>query len=135
VMVTCPGPDELACMLRPQLFKAFKPAFLGRMKTVPFDPITDEALARIVRLKLDRIKRRVAVNHKAGFDYDNGLVEAVLARCNEVDAGARNVDHILDGSLLPEIADAVLARMSQGGTLQRTKVSAGRKGEFKYRIR
>ncbi|TXK62613.1 type VI secretion system ATPase TssH [Alkalisalibacterium limincola] len=129
-----PGPEELAELLRPQLFKAFKPAFLGRMKTIPFYPITDDVLGRIIRLKLDRIRHRVAVNHRAGFEYDNGLVDAVLARCNEVDAGARNVDHVLNGSLLPEIADAVLARMSEGETLERIRVSAGRKGEFKYRI-
>ena len=31
-------------------------------------------------------------------------VEAVLARCTEVDSGARNVDQILNGSVLPAIA-------------------------------
>lgn len=57
-----------------------------------------------------------------------------MARCTEADSGARNVDHVLNGSLLPEIADAVLARMAEGGQLERIKVSASRKGEFKYRI-
>jgi type VI secretion system protein VasG len=129
-----PDAEALGELLRPQLYKAFKPAFLGRLKVIPYYPIADEVLMEIIHLKLKRIGRRVADNHKAGFDYDEALVEAVLARCTEVDSGARNVDHILNGTLLPEIADSVLARMGEGAAVSRIKVSAARNGEFKYRI-
>ena len=129
-----PDPEALGELLRPQLYKAFKPAFLGRLKVIPYYPIADEVLVEIIRLKLDRIGRRVAANHKAGFDYDEALVEAVLARCTEVDSGARNVDHILNGTLLPEIADSVLARMGEGAAVSKIKISAAKSGEFKYRI-
>ncbi|MFP3560289.1 AAA family ATPase, partial [Paraburkholderia sp. SIMBA_049] len=37
-----PDPDALAEALRPQLYKTFKPAFLGRMKVVPYYPISDD---------------------------------------------------------------------------------------------
>ena len=110
----------------------FKPAFLGRLKVVPYYAIGDSVLEQIIRLKLDRIAARVAVNHKAVFDYDDKLVEAVLARCTEVDTGARNVDHILNGTLLPEIAENVLTRMAEGGAIERIKVSAAKSGDFKY---
>ncbi|MDR2852057.1 MAG: type VI secretion system ATPase TssH, partial [Burkholderiaceae bacterium] len=103
-----PASDALAESLRPVLMKSFKPAFLGRMKTVPFYPISDDVLVQIIELKLGRIRARIAANHKAVFEWDAALVEAVLARCTEVDSGARNVDHILNGTLLPEIAEAVL---------------------------
>ncbi|MBI5256099.1 MAG: type VI secretion system ATPase TssH [Burkholderiales bacterium] len=129
-----PEADALADALRPVLCKHFKPAFLGRLKVVPFYPIADEVLAQIIRLKLDRIASRVAANHKAGFDYDSKLVEAVLARCTEVDSGARNVDHILNGTLLPEIAEAVLTRMADGRALARIQVSASKSGDFKYSV-
>ena len=92
-------------------------------------------LARIIELKLGRIRDRIAANHKASFSWDPALVEAVLARCTEVDSGARNVDHILNGTLLPEIAEAVLARMAEGEAVQRVRVTAGRKGDFKYAIK
>jgi type VI secretion system protein VasG len=130
-----PAAGALAEALRPVLFKAFKPAFLGRMQVVPFYPISDEVLARIIELKLGRIRDRIAANHKASFSWDPALVEAVLARCTEVDSGARNVDHILNGTLLPEIAEAVLARMAEGEAVQRVRVTAGRKGDFKYAIK
>ena len=129
-----PDADELAEQLRPTLYKAFKPAFLGRMKVVPYYPISDDVLAEIITLKLGRIRDRVAVNHKATFQWDNALVESVLARCTEVDAGARAVDHILNGTLLPEIAESVLTRMAEGGSVEKIKVGVGKSGEFKYRI-
>jgi type VI secretion system protein VasG len=129
-----PDADTLAEALRPVLYKHFKPAFLGRMKVVPYYPISDDVLERIIRLKLDRIAARVASNHKAAFDYDSRLVQAVLARCTEVDSGARNVDHILNGTLLPELAGQVLERMAGGQPIERIKVSAAKNGDFKYAV-
>lgn len=129
-----PTPDELKMLIRPQLVKVFKPALLGRLQVVPYYPIADEVLIKIIQLKLERIAKRIAENHKADFGYDQALVEAVLARCTEVDSGARNVDNILNGSLLPEIAKSVLDRMAQGQGFSRIKVSISKKGEFKYSI-
>jgi type VI secretion system protein VasG len=74
-----------------------------------------------------------AIN-RARFEYDDALVSAVLSRCTEVDSGARNVDNILNGTLLPEIADSVLARMAEGGAITRVKVGATKAGKFKYAI-
>jgi type VI secretion system protein VasG len=129
-----PGPEQLAELVRPQLVKHFKPAFLGRLSVVPFYPITDDVLANIIRLKLEHIKRRVAENHQAEFRYDDSLIEAVLARCTEVDSGARNVDTILNGTLLPEIAGTVLARMAEGRAMSSIKVGATKAGKFKYAV-
>ena len=129
-----PAADALAEALRPILMRSFKPAFLGRLKVVPYYPISDDVLVRIISLKLGRIRDRVSANHKASFSWDGGLVEAVLARCTEVDSGARNVDHILNGTLLPEIAENVLTAMAEGTRINSIKVSAGKKGDFKYKV-
>ncbi|RKE39275.1 type VI secretion system protein VasG [Paraburkholderia sp. BL23I1N1] len=129
-----PDADELAETLRPQLYKAFKPAFLGRMKLVPYYPISDDVLAEIIDLKLERIRRRIESNHKAVFEWDDSLVDAVLARCTEVDSGARNVDHILNGTLLPEVAQQVLERMANGAAIERIAVRASEAGEFEYTV-
>ncbi|WP_175750199.1 type VI secretion system ATPase TssH [Burkholderia pyrrocinia] len=129
-----PDPDALAETLRPQLYKTFKPAFLGRMKVVPYYPISDDVLAEIIELKLERIRRRIDANHKAAFEWDESLVEAVLARCTEVDSGARNVDHILNGTLLPEIAGHVLGRIADGAAIARIAVRADEAGEFAYTV-
>jgi type VI secretion system protein VasG len=62
-------------------------------------------------------------------------VEGVLARCTEVDSGARNVDNILNGTLLPEIAESVLAKMAEGTVISQIDVSASPEGKFQYTIK
>jgi type VI secretion system protein VasG len=129
-----PGVDALTTQINEQLYKTFKPAFLGRMKVVPYYPISDDVLEQIIRLKLDRITERVLANQQAKLEYDDAFVEAVLARCTETDSGARAIDHILNGTLLPEIAEHVLANMAVGKAVGRIKVSAGKEGKFKYAV-
>jgi len=131
---TLPDSDALAELLRPQLYKAFKPAFLGRVKVVPYYPISDDVLAEIIELKLERIRARIADNHRAVFAWDESLVDAIHARCTEVDSGARNVDHILNGTLLPELAQHVLGRIAQGEAISRIDVRALESGEFEYKV-
>jgi type VI secretion system protein VasG len=130
-----PSADELDQKIRPQLVKSFKPAFLGRLKVIPFYPISDDVLVQIIALKLDKIQRRIAANHQAELVYDDKLVEAILARCTEVDSGARNVDNILNGTLLPEVAETVLGRMAEGRSFEKIKVSAHKNGQFKYDVK
>jgi type VI secretion system protein VasG len=130
-----PDADELAEALRPVLYKTFKPAFIGRTKVVPYYPLSDDVLADVIRLKLARIAARVKANHQAELQYDDALLDAVLARCTAVDTGARAVAHILNGALLPEVADAVLARMAEGQAIAHIRVGASRDGRFEFDVR
>jgi len=129
-----PSADALAETLHPLLVRTFKPAFLGRVKVVPYFPLADSVLLKIIELKLERIRARVAKNHNACFSWSAGVVKAVLQRCTEVDSGARNVDHILNGTLLPEVAGSVLAAMSEEREIAGVSVSTGKKGKFVYRV-
>jgi type VI secretion system protein VasG len=58
----------------------------------------------------------------------------VAGRCKEVETGARNVDHILTGTLLPELAREFLARMAEGRTVGRVKIAVEDGGRFAYDI-
>jgi len=129
-----PAPADLLEMLRPELNHVFKPAFIGRLAVIPFFPVRDEILKRIIELKLNKIRKRIALNHGAAFEFDAALVEAVAARCTEVDSGARNVDNILNGTLLPEISENVLARMAEGAAIERIRVGVAESGGFEYAI-
>jgi type VI secretion system protein VasG len=131
---TCPDAAGLAEALRPDLLKAFKPALLGRMHVVPYFPLGDEALRQIITLQLRRIAARVRENHRAEFNYDDAVVAAIAARCKEVESGARNVDHILTGTLLPEIAREVLGHMAEGRSLGRVNVAVDGGGKFAYQV-
>lgn len=129
-----PEVDELVDVLRQTLYKTFKPAFIGRTKVVPYYPLSDDVLASVIKLKLDRIAARVKAHHQLTLAYDGALVDTVLGRCTEVDTGARAVDHILNGSLLPEVADCVLGRMAEAQPLNRIQVSTGKDGRFKFKV-
>ncbi|MEA1899531.1 MAG: type VI secretion system ATPase TssH [Thermodesulfobacteriota bacterium] len=125
---TMPDAPALTEMLRPELLKRFKPAFLGRLKVVPFFPITDKNMRLIVKLKLDRIAKRMLENRNVTFKYDEELIDSIGSRCTEVDSGARNVDHILTNTLLPEMSKELLSRMATGEQIKEVKVSLGEAG-------
>jgi type VI secretion system protein VasG len=129
-----PDPLALAELLRPDLLKAFKPALLGRMSVVPYLPLSDTVLKTIIELQLNKIRTRLKENHKAAFEYDPRVVEAVAARCKEVESGARNVDHILTKTLLPSIASEILSRRAEGRTVSTVRVNTDDKGAFQYAI-
>jgi type VI secretion system protein VasG len=132
---TMPDATAMAEAIRPDLLKVFKPALLGRMITVPYYPIADDVMKRIIRLQLGRIGQRMAANHKAQFRYSDDLVENIASRCKEVESGARNVDHILTRTLLPEVSAQFLARMSEGEAISSVEVSVDGAGNFLYTIK
>jgi type VI secretion system protein VasG len=125
---TMPDAASLGTMLRPELVKHFKPAFLGRLIVVPYFPITDKNMRLIVKLKLDRTARRMRENRNIVFRYDEALIESVASRCTEVDSGARNVDHILTHTLLPELSQELLTRMAGGERIQEVHAGLGETG-------
>lgn len=130
---TKPDPEGLVEAVRPELVKAFKPALLGRMFTVPYYPISDEILRAIIKLQLGKVKNRIYENHKAQFSYDDEVIETIASRCTDVDSGARNVYNILTSTLLPDMSGEVLSRMASGDGL--SKVHVGVKDErFVYEI-
>ncbi|MBC2741656.1 MAG: type VI secretion system ATPase TssH [Desulfosarcina sp.] len=126
-----PDPAGIGKALREPLLKAFPAAFLGRLVVVPFYPLGDEVLRKIVRLQLGRIEKRIQENHRIPFTYDDDVVELVNSRCTEVESGARMVDAILSHTLLPEISSEILSRMMEGEDLTRIHVGV-KDGGFAY---
>jgi type VI secretion system protein VasG len=126
-----PDPDSLAAALQDPLMKIFPPALLGRLVTIPYYPLSPEMMARIVRLQLNRIKKRVEENHRIPFEYDDSAVELIVRRCDNPEAGGRIIDSILTNTVLPKVSIEYLSRMSQGGSLNRIVLGAA-EGEFTY---
>ena len=129
---TMPSPAGIVTAMKPELNKIFKPAFLGRMVIIPYFPIRDEALRKIILLKLGKIQRRLIETHKITLDYDDALVAEVARRCTEVESGARNVDNILTNTLLPEISKQILGRIAEGQKPEAIHVRVGEDGSFLY---
>ena len=129
---TMPGPDGLVKVLKPELDKTFKPAFLGRLVIIPYFPIRDEALKRIIELKFAKIRRRIAETHRIQLTNDQELIDEIARRCTEVESGARNVDNILTNTLLPEISKQILGRIAEGLRPESIHIGIDPEGAFTY---
>jgi type VI secretion system protein VasG len=129
---TMPSPEGIISAMKPELDKVFKPAFLGRMVIIPYYPVRDEVLKTIVKLKLGKIQKRLKATHKIELTAGADVIDAVAARCTEVESGARNVDNILTNTLLPDISRRLLNMMAEGTRPETITVSVGADGNFQY---
>jgi len=126
-----PDPDAMAKALRPSLLEVFPPALLGRMVAIPYYPLSDTMLGRIVGLQLDRIKQRVEARYQVPLTYTDDVVELIVARCTEGESGGRMIDAILTNTMLPEISRAFLHQLMDGRAAQPVKVDV-LAGQFSY---
>lgn len=131
---TMPGPEALAEALHPELLNSFKPAFLGRVVVVPFFPLGDDIMRQIAELKLGKIARRVREHYDAEFTWSEAVLDHIVSRCTEVDSGARNVDRILTGSLLPQMSREFLSRMAEGGEINNAIVDLDQNDAFSFQL-
>jgi len=98
---------------------------------IPYYPLSESMLGRVVRLQLERIRERIARNHNVPFSYDDAAVSLIIARCTELESGGRMIDAILTNTILPEISHAYLARTLEGESLGEVRLSA-EGGEFRF---
>jgi type VI secretion system protein VasG len=129
---TMPSPEGIITAMKPELDKIFKPAFLGRMVIIPYYPVRDEVLKTIVKLKLGKIQKRLKATHKIELAAGADVIDAVAARCTEVESGARNVDNILTNTVLPDISRRVLGMMAEGIRPELITITVGADGNFQY---
>jgi len=126
-----PDPEGMAKAIREPLLKIFPPALLGRLVTIPYYPLSDEMLGKIVELQLGRIKKRVEARYKMPFNFDADVVKLVVSRCTESESGGRMIDAILTNTMLPEISREFLERMMRGEAIKGVKVGVT-DNEFSY---
>jgi len=131
---TLPTWEGLVKALKPELDGVFKPAFLGRTVIIPFFPLRDEPLKKIVRLKLNRIRKRMQETRGIVLSYDSAVEDEIAMRCTEVESGARNIDNILSNTVLPDVSKVLLEAMIGGEEPRSIAVSVGAKGEFEYSL-
>ena len=105
------------------------------MTVVPFNTLKPDTLNSIVQLKLDKVGERLRQTQSLEFDYGEEVVEQIVSRCNDVEAGARNIDHIVNRTLLPLISTRVLNAI--GGEVEYGRILVGLddKGDFDVELR
>jgi type VI secretion system protein VasG len=126
-----PSLETVSAAIRPILSNHFKPALLARMTVVPFFTLPPEILKDIVVLKLEKLVNRLAETHKMKLVYTQKVVDQIAARCTEVETGARNIDYIMTGSIMPRMSQEILTRMGEGAVPAEVRLDLAKDGTFK----
>jgi len=129
---TLPTPEVISKTLHDEFLRQniFKPAFLGRITLVPFYPLNDEVIRKIAGLKMNKVKKRIQTGYQAQVEIDDNVMQEIAARCTEVESGARNIDKIVNQSLLPELSDRILQQMADNQPVSRVQIGIDDKKQF-----
>ena len=115
---------------RPVLSEHFRPALLGRMTIVPYRSLESSAMKNITELKLQGLARRLRENKDMQLSWSEAVTEQIVARCSETETGARNIDYILSGSVLPRLAHSILDHMTDSAMPASVTLGVGEDGMF-----
>lgn len=118
-----PDIDNIKEALREPLLDVFPAALLGRIQVIPYYPLSDTSLQKIVELQLQRIVKRVEQNHGISLNYTEDVPKLIVERCTEVESGGRMIDAILTNTVLPSISRQLLTYMVAGQTIQAINIS------------
>ncbi len=96
-------------LLRQQLLNHFKPAFLGRLTTVPFIGLDKTSADNIIKNKLSQLQHRVKQHHKVELTFDDKTVNLIRKQANTDLTGAREFDQLIDKLIIPQITETLLS--------------------------
>nr|WP_206075688.1 type VI secretion system ATPase TssH [Marinobacter sp. NP-4(2019)] len=116
-------PEKIEEALYPELANFFKPALLARMEVVPYLPLGEDTLNRIVGDKLQRLADQIRNRYHTEVVLEDGLVEAIRSRATRSENGARMLESIIEGELLPPVSLALLEKLAEREPV--TKVTLG----------
>ncbi|MDY4350663.1 type VI secretion system ATPase TssH [Pectobacterium brasiliense] len=119
--------DVLLDALYPELAAFFKPALLARMEVIPYLPLAHDTMVEIVQGKLSRLMSLLQQRFGAEVIIENEVPEEILRLANRSENGARMLESVIDGALLPPVSLQLLQRMSAGEPVSRIhfRVEAG----------
>jgi type VI secretion system protein VasG len=120
-----PGGEGLVEMVRPELLRHFKPAFLGRLTIVPYRPLGEAVLRDIARLQLRSVVDRLFDAHGIELIAEPQVENRLAARCFAADIGARAIEGIINREILPRISTAVLEHAVSSAGPQRFTLTSG----------
>ena len=116
-------PEKIEEALYPELANFFKPALLARMEVVPYLPLGEDTLNRIVEDKLQRLADQIQARYHTEVELEDGLVESIRSRATRSENGARMLESIIEGELLPPVSLALLEKLAAREPV--TKVTLG----------
>lgn len=117
-----PTVDGLQKALREPLLRVFPAALLGRIQTIPYYPLSQEMLEKIVQLQLNRVVKRIYTNHEIELSYSDTVLTHIVERCTELESGGRMIDAIISNHILPELSLKILSVMGGDDKIKQIKI-------------
>ena len=131
IMNRCHNNNEVIDMetlqkeLRAPMLQVFPAALLGRIQVIPYYPLNDATLNKIVDLQLKRIVKRIKDNHGITLSYSDDILTLISDRCSEVESGGRMIDAILTNTVLPKISKDLLTYIIDNKTVDSIHLTTG----------
>lgn len=116
-------PELLGELLYPELAAFFKPALLARMEVVPYLPLGKDTLQTIIHGKLKRLDNLLRQRFNAEVAIEPGVIEEILLRATRAENGARMLESIIDGALLPPVSLLLLQKMAAGTAISHIRIA------------
>lgn len=115
--------------LYPVLADFFKPALLARIEVVPFLPLSKETLATIITGKLARLDNVLRSRFSADVIINPDVIDEIMNRVTRAENGARMLESVIDGDMLPPLSLLLLQKMAAGTAIARITLGV-RDGAF-----
>ena len=97
------------------------------MEVVPYLPLGEDTLNRIVGDKLQRLAEQIKARYHTEVELEGGLVEAIRSRATRSER-CKDAESIIEGELLPPVSLALLEKLAAREPV--TKVTLGVKNKF-----
>jgi len=106
------SPEAMHDALWPVLAEFFKPALLARMEVVPYLPLSRDTLTTIIAAKLARLESVLRTRFGAQVVITPAVSEEIMQRVTRAENGARMLESVIDGDMLPPLSLLLLQKMS-----------------------
>ena len=106
------APEKIIDILYPELADFFKPALLARMEVIPYLPLPKEVLKTIIDSKLNKLTTLLEERFNATVIIENQVKDEILRRASRAENGARILESVIDGQMLPPVSLLLLQQMA-----------------------
>ena len=113
---------ELDDAIYPELAEFFKPALLARMETVPYLPLGNQVLEQIISAKIENLAQLLSSRYKAKVEITDEVIPLIRSKANRSENGARMIESVIDGQLLPSLSLQILERLAANETVSVIKL-------------
>lgn len=122
-------PNVITSRIYPELTEFFKPALLARMEVIPYLPLPKAILIAITKGKLHKLENTLITRFKTRVTISDRVPDEIISRAVRTENGARMLESIIDGALLPPLSLQLLNMMSAGKRIEHIDIDV-KDGEF-----